>query len=275
LVFLSTHESDSETFGSEATSAAYSVEVSVGVTGHIVVENDVDFLDINSTAENLSGNKNAMLEFLEPVVDLDALLLSEVTVHGLGREGLLVKNLSQLDGVRNSLNKDDDLVEVEGVDEVGQLGVLLVLIKLNVVLLETMKSEFALVLDEDFSRVTHELFTSLLNVARESSGEHHDLLVVRSLLENVLDVTSHVHRFSSEESIALVKHKHLEVTQVQLLLTAKLQDTAGSSNNDVWGLEALKELDVVLDGLTTVDNISTDVSHILGEANELILDLVG
>jgi len=275
LVFLSTHESDSETLGSEATGTANSVEISVGVTGHIVVENDVDFLDINSTAENLCGNKNAMLEFLEPVVDLDALLLSEVTVHGLGGEGLLVKDLSQLDGVRNSLNKDDHLVEVEGIDEVGQLGVLLVLIELNVVLLETMESEFALVLNEDFSRVTHELLASLLNVTGKSSSEHHDLLVVRSFLENVLDITSHVHRVSSEESIALVKHKHLEVAQVQLLLTAKLEDTAGSTNDDVWGLEALKELDVVLDGLTTVDNVSFDVSHVLGEADELILDLVG
>ena len=59
-----------------------------------------------------------------------------------------------------------------------------------------------------------------------------------------------------------------------MLLLAKLKDTAGGSNDDVWRLEALKELDVVLDGLTTVDHISTDVSHVLGEADELILDLI-
>jgi hypothetical protein len=42
----------------------------------------------------------------------------------------------------------------------------------------------------------------------------------------------------------------------------------------VWRLEALEELDVVLDGLSTIDHISTDVGHVLGEADELILDLI-
>jgi hypothetical protein len=113
-------------------------------------------------------------------------------VHGFRRESLLVEDFSQLDCVRYSLDKDDDLVEVERINEVSQLGVLLVLIKLHVVLLQTMESEFALILDQYFSRVTHELLTSELDVARKGGSEHHNLLVVRSFLENVLDVTSHV-----------------------------------------------------------------------------------
>jgi hypothetical protein len=168
------------------------MEVSIGVSGHVIVEHDVDFLNIDSTSEDLGGNEDSVLEFLEAIVDLDALLLGEVTVHGLGRKGLLVEDLSQLDGVRHSLDEDDNLVEVEGVDEVSQLSVLLVLIKLNVILLETMESEFALVLDKDLSRVTHELLASGLDVAGKGGSEHHDLLVVRSLLEDVLDITSHV-----------------------------------------------------------------------------------
>jgi hypothetical protein len=169
------------------------MEVSIGISRHVVVENNVNFLNINTTSENFSGNKNAMLEFLEAIVDLDALLLSEVTVHGFRRESLLVEDFSQLDCVRYSLDKDDDLVEVERINEVSQLGVLLVLIKLHVVLLQTMESEFALILDQYFSRVAHELLTSELDVARKGGSEHHNLLVVRSFLENVLDVTSHVY----------------------------------------------------------------------------------
>jgi len=231
------------------------VEVRVGVSRHVVVEDDVDLLDVDTTTEEIGGHKNTVLEFFEPVVDLDALLLTEVTVHSLGRQGLLVKDLSQFDGVRYGLNENDDLVEVEGVDEVRQLGVLLVLVELHVVLLETMESEFALVLNQNFGRVTHELLAGSLDITGEGGSEHHDLLVVGSLLENVLDVSSHVDRFSTEKSVALIKDEHLEVAQVELLLTAKLQDTAGGSHNDVWGLEALEELDVVLDGLTTVDHI--------------------
>jgi hypothetical protein len=59
-----------------------------------------------------------------------------------------------------------------------------------------------------------------------------------------------------------------------VLLFAELLDTAGSSNDNVWGLEALEELLVVIDGLTTVDHASADVGHVLGEADELVVDLV-
>jgi len=275
LVFLATNEGDSETFGTEATSAANSVQVRVGVAGHVVVEDDVDLLNVDTTSEEIGGHKNTVLEFLEPVVNLDALLLGEVTVHSLGRQGLLVKDLSQLDGVRYGLNENDDLVKVEGVDEVGQLGVLLVLFELHVVLLETVESEFALVLNEDFRRVAHELLAGVLDVSGEGGGEHHDLLVVGSLLENVLDVSSHVHLFSAEQSVTLIKNKHLEVAQVEVLLADELKDTARGSHDDVWRLKALQEFDVILDGLSTVDDISAYLGHVLGEALELILDLVG
>lgn len=251
------------------------MQVGVGVTRHVVIENDVDLLDIDSTTENLSGDKDSVLEFLEAIVDLDALLLGEVTVHGLGGEGLLVEDLSQLDGVGNSLNEDDHLVEVQGVNQVSQLSVLLVLVELHVVLLESVESEFALVLNEHFRRVAHELLASLLDVAGEGGSEHHNLLVVRGLLENVLDVASHVHGVSTEESIALVEHKHLEVAEVHLLLSDESKDTAGGSNNDVRRSGSLEEFDVVLDGLATVDDISADVLHVLGEALKLIRDLVG
>jgi hypothetical protein len=59
-----------------------------------------------------------------------------------------------------------------------------------------------------------------------------------------------------------------------VLLFAELLDTAGSSNDNVWGLEALEELLVVIDGLTTVDHACADVCHVLGEADELVVDLV-
>lgn len=140
------------------------MEVRVGVSRHVVVEDDVDLLDVDTTSEEIGGHKNTVLEFFEPIVDLDALLLSEVTVNSLGRQGLLVKNLSQLDGVRYGLNENDDLVEVEGVDEVRQLGVLLVLLELHVVLLETMESEFSFVLNHNFGWVTHELLAGGLDV---------------------------------------------------------------------------------------------------------------
>lgn len=213
-----------------------------------------------------------MLEFLEAIVDFDALLLREITVHGLGRESLLVEDLSELNRMGYRLHEDDNLVEIKSVDEVSKLCVLLVLVKLDIVLLESMESEFALVFNQDLSGVLHELSASGLDVSRESSGEHHNLLVVRGLFEDSLDVTAHVHLV--EKSVAFIKYEHLKVSEREVLLTDKLKDTAGSSHNDVRRLKSLEKLDVILDGLTTVNYISADVLHVLCESDELVLDLV-
>ena len=62
------------------------------------------------------------------------------------------------------LNKDDDLVELKLVDEVHQLGDLIALLKLYVVLAETVQSQLRLVLNQDFSRVAHELAASDLDL---------------------------------------------------------------------------------------------------------------
>lgn len=106
-----------------------------------------------------------MLQFLEPVVDLDALRLRQLGVHGLRGERLLVQDLRELDGVRDGLNEDDYLVKIESVNQSHKLGVLLVLVKLHVVLLEAMKRQLGLVLNENFSSVPHELTARLLDLA--------------------------------------------------------------------------------------------------------------
>jgi hypothetical protein len=59
----------------------YSVEVGIGVLGHVVVEDDVDTLNVHSTAEEVSGNKDARLEALE--------------VRVLGKTGEMVRGVNR------------------------------------------------------------------------------------------------------------------------------------------------------------------------------------
>jgi len=141
------------------------MEVGIGIARHVVINDNVDLLDVDATAENFGGNEDAVLQVLEAIVDLDALLLSEVTVHGLGGKGLLVEDLGQLYGVGDGLNKDDDLVKIERINQIGQLGVLFVLLELHVVLLKTMEGQLAFVLDKNFGGVAHELPAGELNIS--------------------------------------------------------------------------------------------------------------
>lgn len=46
--------------GTEATSAGNSVEISVGILGHVVIKDYVYALDIHTTTEQIGGNKDTL-----------------------------------------------------------------------------------------------------------------------------------------------------------------------------------------------------------------------
>lgn len=46
--------------GAESSGSGNSVKVSVGVLGHVVVKDDVDALNVHSTAEQVCGNQNTL-----------------------------------------------------------------------------------------------------------------------------------------------------------------------------------------------------------------------
>lgn len=109
----------------------------------------------------------------------------------LRREELLVQHLRQLLGVLDRLHEDDDLVELELVEQVHELGDLFLVVERHVILLEPVQRELALVLNQHLGLVLHELAADQLDVARQRGREHHDLLVVRGLGEDFLDVAPH------------------------------------------------------------------------------------
>lgn len=120
-----------------------------------------------------------------------------------------VQQLVQFVRTGNRFDEDDDLVELELIQEVVKLAVLCHFFQIDVVLLQPVKSELRLVIDEDFERlgmqglipvgthvrvthVRHELLASDANLLGQRSAEHHDLLVVGRNSENFLDVSTHV-----------------------------------------------------------------------------------
>lgn len=48
------------------------MKVGVGILGKIVVDGEVDTFDIDTTAKNVGGDTDALVEFLEFLVTLDA-----------------------------------------------------------------------------------------------------------------------------------------------------------------------------------------------------------
>lgn len=76
--------------------------------------------------------------------------------------------------------------------------------------------------------------------------------------------------------VALVENKGLDITERELLVTDQSVQTTGRRDDDVGvGLRARQNLDILLDGSTTVENRGLDIGQVLGETGVLVLDLVG
>lgn len=50
--------------------------------------------------------------------------------------------------------------------------------------------------------------------------------------------------------------------------------SAWGSDNDVWRLQAFKQVDLVLDGLPSVNNLCSYIWKIFCESSELVLNLI-
>ena len=108
-IVVAGHEGDGQSLGAEAAGSGHSVQVGVGVLGHVVVEHDVHPLDVHAPPEQVGGDQNALLEVLELLVVRQALVLRHAAVDGDGGEVLLTQQVVQRHTARHRLHKDDHL----------------------------------------------------------------------------------------------------------------------------------------------------------------------
>lgn len=192
LVLLRADEADGHTLGTETTGTTNTVKVAVGIGRQVVVDGQVDTLNVDTATEDVGRDTDTLLEFLELLVALDTLLLADTGVHGNRGEVALAEKLVELGATKGGLDEDDDLVVLQLIKEVVEFAVLLGLSKLDVVLLETVKGEFRLLLLDVLAGVAHEFPADRKNFLRKGGGEHHDLLLSGSDTEDFLHVAAHV-----------------------------------------------------------------------------------
>jgi hypothetical protein len=75
LVGLCADEGDGDTLGTKTTGTTDTMEVGVSVKWEIVVNGQIDTLDINTTTEDIGGNADALVKFLEFLISLDTVCL--------------------------------------------------------------------------------------------------------------------------------------------------------------------------------------------------------
>jgi hypothetical protein len=130
--------------------------------------------------------------------------LWEATVDGDGGEVTLAEKTVKFAGSTDGFDKNDDLVEFEGIKEVVEFAVLLGFGEADKVLLEAVQGQLGLVINVNLewlklveyirgTHVLHEFLADWADFLRQCGREHHDLFVFRGCPENILDIPSHVY----------------------------------------------------------------------------------
>lgn len=287
---ISADEGNGQALGAETTGTTDAVQVRVGVSRQIVVDSQVDTLDVDTAAEDVGGDTDTLIEVLELLVAANALLLGHARVNGDGREVAFTQKLVELGRTLSALDENDDLVELQVVEEIVELAVLLALLQLEVVLLEAVKSELGILVDVVLGGVLHELLADGLDLVGQSGREHHDLLLLGSGTENLLDVATHVwgalvsdssHESRGQQPTNLVEHlvafvedEDAHAAETKNLVTDQRVETTRGSDDDVRaGVLVLDGLNILLDGSATVEDTGLDVRKVLAETVVLVADL--
>ena len=79
--------------------------------------------------------------------------LRETSVDGDGWEIAFTQQSVQFGCSTDTLDKDDDLVEFQGVEQVVEFTILLSFLETDVILLQPMKSQFGLIVDINLKRL--------------------------------------------------------------------------------------------------------------------------
>jgi len=262
-------EVDGNTLTSETTTTTDSVDVVLTVGWEIVVDDQGDLLDIDTTGQKISGDQDTGRAGTELLHDEVTLGLVHVTVHGRDSEVAGSELVGEPVDLSAGVAEDDGLGDGDGLVEIGQSVQLpVLLLDGDVELLDTLKGKLGL-LDQDADWVAHELGGDLKDILWHGGGQENDLGRLGEELEDIVDLLSETAR---QHLIGLIKDEHLHGVGLQEATLDHVLDTTWSTDDNLWAL--LESLHVITDGGTTNAGVALNVHEVTDGDNDL-LDLLG
>lgn len=234
------HEVDGCSLSAETTSTADSMDVVLLLLGKLKVDNESNLLDIDTTSEHISGDKDTHGTRSELLHHDFTLLLVHLTVHAGNDEVLLGHAALELVDSALRVTVDDGLVDVQvGVQVQQNVHLPLLLLDSDIVLMDTLESK-VLLLDENLCWVPHEMLGQAQNIGGQRSREEADLNVGGEELENVLNLALEA---AGQHLVRLVEDEQLEVVRLEESSLHHVVHAAGRSDDDVLAL--LEDTDVL------------------------------
>jgi hypothetical protein len=232
---------DRSSLSSESTSAADSMDVVLLLHGKLVVDDETNLLDIDTSSEQVGGDQDSDGTGSELLHDDFTLLLVHLSVHAGDNEVLGGHRLLELVDPSLGVTVNDGLLDVQVRVQVQEhINFPLVLLDGDVVLVDTFKGE-VLLLHKDLGGVSHEMLGKAENIRGQSSREEADLDVGGQELEDVLNLGLEA---TGEHLVSLIQDEKLEVVCLEEASPHHVVHAAGGSDDDV--LTLLEDADVLL-----------------------------
>lgn len=253
-------EVDGNTLSSESTSSTNSMDIVLLFEWELVVDDETNLLDIDTSGKKIGGDKNSGCsgsELLHNGVSLDLVHLS---VHGRDCEVVLIHGLLELEDSLFGVAIDQSLIDIEvGVEIEEDLHLPLFLLDGNVILTDTLEGKI-FGLDKNFLWVSHEMFGQSQDVVWHSGREKSNLDVSGQEFENLLNLLL---ESSGEHLIGLVHDEESEIISLEEVLLHHIVNSTGCSDNDV-NASLLKKVDVILDGGSSDASVNLN-AHVLSD----------
>lgn len=245
------------------------MDVVLLVGGDVVVDDQGNLLDIDTTGKQVGGDQDTGRSRAELLHDDLTLALLHVSVHGRDSELAGSQLLGQPVDLSAGVAEDDGLGDGDGLVEIAEgVQLPLLLLNSNVELLDTLEGQLVL-LDQDTDGVAHELGGNLHNLGGHGGRQEDNLGAWGETLENVVDL---VLETTGQHLIGLIKNEHLHVVGLEGTTVDHVKDTTGGTDNNLGTVS--EDLHVITDVGTSDTGVASDL-HEVTEGDDNLLDLLG
>ncbi len=265
---IGSDEVDGNTLSAESTTTTDTVNVVLAVGRKIVVDDQRDLLNINTTSQQVSGNQNTRRTRAELLHDHITLSLLHVAVHGRDSEVASGEFVGEPVDLSSGVAEDDGLSDGDGFVEIREcIQLPFFLLDSDVELLDTFEGQFSL-LDQDTDRVAHEFRGDFEDVLWHGGGKKDHLGGLWEKLEDVVNLLGETAR---QHLISLVQDEHLHVVGLEHTSLDHVLDSAWGSDDDLRTV--LKCLHVFPNVCTADASMAFDI-HEIADSHNHLLDLL-
>jgi len=206
LVVRGSDEVNGNTLSTESSTSSDSVNVLLLGEWEVVVDDQGNLLDIDTSGQQVSGDEDSGSTSSELSHDQISLDLVHVTVHAGDGEVLVLELSGEFVDSLLLVAVDDTLLDIDVVVQFDEgIELPFFLINGNVELLDTVQGQF-FVLDQDGGGVSHEVLGKTEDFRWHSGREKGDLDVTGDKLEDFLDL---VLESSSQHLISFIEDEEL------------------------------------------------------------------